>query len=240
MDTNVHTVITNDDSTYTVRTGGVLAAKFENGGDITLTSGFNYTATEYVAFGVASEKIAILDLNGKTLNIDAGLAIAAYSGAILTINDSVGGGGVVNERSNGAALWCSGTTMIYGGTFTGATGPKDGWNWYEGSFDLLVQQDGNADINGGTFGYVYVDLGRLNINGGYVGCIGISEVGSVTIFGGHVDALDVSGGTVFIYGGTFGFDPEEYVDTDTYTVTKGTDDDGNEIWTVTEKDSTAG
>ena len=230
--------------TYTVYNAEGLATALTNGGNVTLANGFDYTTTDEYAFSVPEGKSAVLDLNGKTMGINAPHSIAIESSSnetiatTLTINDSVGGGGVVNENSvywGSLDVFGKGSILtINGGTFTGATGlvVVDGWDMFSGSsYDLFAGDYGTAIVNGGTFGYIYVGEGTLTINGGYVECIYYE---------------DLSYSAVTITGGTFGFDPtqvygiyaettESLVDTDNYTVTKNTDADGNETWTVTAK-----
>ena len=230
-------------NTYTVYNAEGLTTALTNGGNITLANGFDYTTTNDNAFSVPEGKSAVLDLNGKTLGISAPQSLSVNSdtnetiATTLTINDSVGGGGVVNENSVGwgtlHVIGSGSTLIINGGTFTGATGMVwvNGWDWQSGSqYDLGVHGGGTATVNDGTFGYVYVAEGTLTINGGYVGCI-------------YYETL--SYGIINITGGTFGFDPTQVVDgmevtanlvdTDNYDVTKNTDADGNETWTVTAK-----
>lgn len=80
---------------------------------------------------------------------------------------------------------------------------------------LLVHLDSTANISGGSIELLKAYIGTVNISGGYVGEIELQS--------GTIQVINITGGT-------FGFDPTEYVDTANYTVTKNETDS---IWTVT-------
>ena len=124
-----------------------------------------------------------LDLNGKTVtksateNKHSGADYAVFSvqgNSALTIEDSVGGGEIVQLNENPAVLvWGSGTLTVNGGTIKAT---NTGSNTDIGSYNLVcaVYACGNtAYINGGTFwgntmgavqaaGYLYITGGTFH------------------------------------------------------------------------------
>lgn len=80
---------------------------------------------------------------------------------------------------------------------------------------LLVHLDSTANIYGGSIDLLKAYQGIVNITGGYVGAIELNSE--------YYQEIHITGGT-------FGFDPTEYVDIANYTITSNVDG----TWTVTE------
>lgn len=90
--------------------------------------------------------------------------------------------------------------------------------------------DGTLNLQGGTVDWLNVceTSSTANISDGKVIILTVINDSTTNISGGYVGELQHHSGTLIITGGTFGFDPSDYVDTTNYTVTEA---DG--IWTVT-------
>lgn len=97
---------------------------------------------------------------------------------------------------------------------------------------VLTVEGGTVNIeNGKIEGFVHVDMGgNLKISGGEIaGDINLFENSSLTITGGIINGnLYANESKVSITGGTFNFDPSDYVP-EGYEST----DNGDETWTVT-------
>ncbi len=97
------------------------------------------------------------------------------------------------------------------------------WNCVGGT---VVINGGNIKM--GEYG-IYVDAGELNITGGIVECVESGGEAVVNVTNGTVEAWVIDGGT-------FNFDPTEYVDTDIYQV----EDNLDGTFTVSEIGNDAG
>ncbi len=220
----------------------------------------NITLTEDVAMvndGDTFTSNKTLDLNGHTLTTSRTKVINVISGAKLTVNDSAGGGKVVNHRFacqysgdieiNGGAfentadvvlVQNNGKATINGGTFTRTDGaaPSNSNN------DVFSMNTATAEINGGTFnGNVLVNVdGILTINNGTVnGYLVLYASGaSITVndgtFTGGIYIRD-AGANLTINGGTFtgGITVENGADTSGVVIRGGTFDFDPSAWVDT-------
>lgn len=179
----------------------------------------NVTVTSYTQLTSGTD--VTLDLNGYTItvNISGAAAYFVYSGAILTIEDSSGGDGVIDVVSGGGIYVMGGTLNLTGGTITiksTATNPL-----------YLI--------------YMYQDSSVVNISGGNL----TTERADVTFIGTYGNGTyNITGGTftnnsgddtaqffynatengyaVSITGGTFvGFDSENTSGNFTYYIEDG-------------------
>ncbi len=164
----------------------------------------------------------ICEMNNVTVNseVDATGYIFQIKGGALTIN---GGEYTYRGTLNGCQLTCesgkTATTIIENATFASSTGSL---------MNIAKQYNGTIDINGCDFTasadkkYIIVDGSEtyeipINISGG--------------TFNGNISRNAAKAKSKFtITGGTFSFDPTNYVDTEAYDVTEA---DG--IYTVAAK-----
>lgn len=181
---------------------------------------------------VEGNKSVTLDLNGHTITAGSlsetnNMVLYITNGDTVIINDSVGGGGIVNNSYYGYAILNQGTLVVNNGTFIGDTAL---WNGY----DTI---NSTATINGGTFsfnddaaeGYSVGNSGTMIINDGATINDWVDTFGSLTVNGGGIANIYASSSrttvaeiNITITNGTIG---ELYVDedtTDVVSVTGGT------------------
>ena len=97
------------------------------------------------------------------------------------------------------------------------------------SYAINVREGGTVNLLGGTIeGSLNVDIvSTANVYGGKIDELIVHDEESIaTVYGGHVNNIGIIDGTLIITGGTFGFDPTDYL-AEGYTATEA---DG--IWTV--------
>ena len=203
-----------------VSTDEELAAALANGGTIILAGYPHLTVSEIykdTCLNLNGYLLSAYDLNiyGCELTLTGGGeytpagALNAYDGATLNIT---GGTTVLNEIH---VYSDSDVTVADGANVIGH----------------IYLHDGTASISGNEAHHVDVNGGICVISGGRVLNVAVNE-GECVISGGTVSSLIVSSGArCTVSGGTFGFDPTEYVDTEKYDVTENEDGD----WTVTPK-----
>lgn len=201
----------NADADFTWATGGTLT-----GGSLTTAE------SAYAGVFINSEKDwpnegdganeAIM--NGTTINAENtnyGLYIQAIDNDV-TLNKvtvTAQNGGIYAEWSKGGKVTLNEVTVTAQG--------EHATHWVNAA--VAVANGANMEINGGTYkgnyaAYVYSSGGTITINDGY--------------FDGK---LACDAGEIIIKGGTFDHDPGDYVP-EGYSVTKGTDAEGNASWTV--------
>ncbi len=156
----------------------------------------------------------VLNVNGQTIttgtNEDYGF-IAKGEGNELVINEAVvvsNGGGIA--ATDGAKLEFNGNSVAVNTTNTSAR------------YNIYTANGGEVVINGGTFSfkntsgrraYVYANAGtRVVINGGVFG--------KASTRSGYKEGI-LGTGEVIIYGGTFGFDPSNWLADGYFTVKEG-------------------
>lgn len=175
---------------------------------------------------------SILDLNGHDLlGSDMGAICVEGNGSLTICGDgSIMGCGrnlAYDVDVNSATLIVKSGTIGYV-SLTTSTGIVSG------SFikELYLSQS-NVTISGGSIGKLSFSYqSSVAISGGSIENI-IPTTSNMIISGGYVGFLKYSSAsTVTITGGSFGFDPTQYVDTNSYNVTK---DETNNTWTVTAK-----
>ena len=171
------------------------------------------------------------------------ITVAADEIAFSETGIKIGSGVTVNLDLNGKKL-------------TGKAVTESGWDIYLNGGNLTITSTGgvgtfNAKIaqTGGTLviencdeSHIRTDSGNgsVTLKSGTIKSLSCGNYysGTTTIAGGTIKYLYVSSyfyGTIVITGGTHYSDPSKYVDTENYTVTTGTDDDGNTVYTVTAK-----
>lgn len=94
---------------------------------------------------------------------------------------------------------------------------------------ISAYEGGTVNLLGGTIeGDLSVyDASTANVYGGKIDELIVRDEESIaTVYGGHVNNIGIIDGTLIITGGTFGFDPTDYL-AEGYTATEA---DG--IWTV--------
>lgn len=117
--------------------------------------------------------------------------------------------------------------------------------------NALILKDATVNIQDGEVGSILATGNTtLNIKGGEVKSVTLQsyadgETAKANISGGTVGTVAKAGGagteTISITGGTFSFDPTDYVPTSGYTIThNGNAGDVDENWTVTKKSSGGG
>jgi len=130
-----------------------LKAALESGFDATLGASFAYDAPDWIDLPKAD---VTLDLAGKTIDMqDSGMdrildTMADYT---LTINDSVGGGGIINAKkivrvNNGSKLTINGGTFLGTDSYTFKNGTK---NLFKSVFYMTQNDYAAINVNGGTF-----------------------------------------------------------------------------------------
>lgn len=203
-------VVSSEEDLRSAITGGAAMIVLQS--DIELTNGTN-TGNALGALQITGS--TVIDLNGYTIkpasgyqvqNIDDGAAqdylIAVKRGGSLTINDSVGTGGIdtgdyaalnaaIKLTIKGeAATGVPAKLTINGGTFAGYWFAICG-NGARNDTELVIN-DGTFKANkndGGTYGIYQAQKGTIVINGG--------------TFTGDNAAIEMRGGDLTINGGTF-------------------------------------
>ncbi|HPR40134.1 MAG TPA: hypothetical protein PKY19_06935 [Oscillospiraceae bacterium] len=202
---------------------GDAITNIADGGTITLIDSFDTEDTGYI---IPVDKTIILNLNGKTITTTADPFLTVAAGATLTINDTVGGGGLHETRDYSYLILNSGTLIINAGTFTSES-EEYYWGcdkYYGGEYAVAMSANSATTINGGTFNGTFYTNGSksgqtLTINGGtfhkmfYLA----SANETITINDGTFDLngeqqfepnaiIEIKAGTLDIYGGTFELD----------------------------------
>ncbi|MBQ2876875.1 MAG: hypothetical protein IJE25_07680 [Clostridia bacterium] len=155
-------------------------------------------------------------------NLDE-LKAAVERGGKILLTESID----VSSEELGLYLYTDFTVYLNGKTLTGDLGI---FNLLRGA-TLTILGDGTLSVPVGNCAIGILN-GTVNIAGGVIeGSIIANENGKLNIRGGQVRDANVQKGICTVSGGTFGFDPAEYVDTEIYTVT----DNGDGTWTVTAK-----
>ena len=206
--------------------GGLTAGHFY------LNNDGAYFATQANVGASGSDFEAVLDLNGKKLNVYGNRAFLVQQNETLTIIDTVGGGeiaatGVTGGANGGVAMISGGTLNLFSGTlrFVEAEGcaPSKGGVMaiYNGTFNMYGGQIiGGKIADEGQGGSLYIGNSTVTvydgtISGGtaaYGGNIRLADAAKFTLLGGAV-----TGGTATGQGGNFSL-----VATDTtLTVTGG-------------------
>lgn len=137
---------------------------------------------------VISSGSVTLDLNGKTLTADAKDAIEVKIDAELTVVDNAGGGKVMANNTNFAAVLNSGKVTLSGGTYGRAAGT---WYTIVNHGELMTINDGVTVENLNT-----ADVSSLVENGYY------SYSGS-NYRNNYVDGSNYSAPKLIINGGNF-------------------------------------
>ena len=138
-----------------------------------------YFASQASVGATNSDYEAVLDLNGKKLNVYGNRAFLVQQNETLTIIDSVGGGEIAATGNSGGAN--GGVGMISGGTV----------NLFSGTLRLL-EAEGCAPSKGGVFA---IYNGTFNMYGGKV-------IGGQIAQDGQGGSLYVSNSKVTVAGGT--------------------------------------
>ncbi len=186
-----------------------LQTAFDKGGNIVLID--DIVVDKMIK--VEGNNPTTLDLNGHTItagNLTTNnFVIWVTTGDDVTINDSVGGGGIVNNTSGGYAVLNQGTLTVNDGTFVGDMAL---WNGYDTINSI-------ATINGGTFsynndeeeGYSVGNSGTMIIKAGATINDWIETFGSLTVTGGNIENIYAYSGeaslaesTTTITGGSIG------------------------------------
>lgn len=105
--------------------------------------------------------------------------------------------------------------------------------------NFRVGIQGEVFVVNSNIGFISLGGGSATIWSGSVDDIVVSNESKssvIRIFGGEVHNVTLfEEASVEIYGGTFYFDPSNYVDSSTHAIRQSTDGGGNTIWVVTEK-----
>lgn len=156
-------------------------ASAQEGDTVTLLA--NITADVMIK---APENIAItLDLNGYTIEAASGVEFVLYitTGDTVTIEDSKGNGGIVNNNTYGYGVLNQGTLVINGGSFVGDAAL---WNGYDTINATATINGGTFATSGGEYGYSIGNSGTMIISNATVTDI-LSSYGSLTIDGGEYE-----------------------------------------------------
>ena len=163
----------------------------ENGDTVTLVA--DITVSDMVK--IANKSIT-LDLNGCTVTAGSmpstrNMVVYITNSATVTINDSLGNGGIVNNSYYGYAIVNQGTLTVNGGSYVGDTAV---WNGYDNIDSTLVLNGGTFDFNGEDgSGYALGNTGSLTVNDGSVVDDWIMTCGSLTVNGGDVESIYIHG-----------------------------------------------
>ena len=173
-------------------------------------------------------KSVTINLNGYTLTPHSTFGLYVSSGTLTLTGD-----GTINGE-----VWAvyDGTVNLQGGTVEeafyvdyGGVAQLSGC-----SVETMNCQDGATTITDSTVSVLKANPGcSVTISSGSVDVIWTMDGSRITISGGHVRLLNDNGGDLTITGGTFGFDPTQYL-AEGYTATKA-----DNIWTVTAKQANA-
>lgn len=194
-----------------------------SGGTVTLSNDITLTSA------LTIDNTVTLDLNGYSISLQDGSKISVTGN--LTVNDSRETGGISGSTILGEIITCTGTMTVNGGVFT-----NNGFG--QVSTICLVAKDATnmLTINGGTFEQ-NVELAtsglsnpdpQIKITNGTIEGLNIalpSGDATVLIQGGTFNTpFSISTNSndqvvdIDIEGGTFIFNPSDYIDTDSYQV----------------------
>ena len=199
--------VTLDHCDATVSTLEELEAAIAKGGTIVLMADVTIPKSS----DINVKKNTVIDLNGHTITTDNG-ALNVMDGATLTVS---GEGTMIGSENYGPIAVYDGSVNLLGCTIDGNVGGND---------DSSI-----IHLDSGYVRWLYAYGEKSVISGGQVDKLQMANA-AVTVTGGTVNCVEWYGnGTLTITGGTFGFDPTEYL-AEGYTATYN---EADGIWTVT-------
>lgn len=205
---------------------GYRLFRVSKGGTLNLGGNLWITGNDDSDSGVVNVNGGTLNINGAKICSNSGTALSIENGGTVTMNS---GKLYQNDSNYKYAVW------IDDGTFN----IKDGevacdWNQYT---QLIMVQNGTVNMSAGEVQQIYLDknydedaVAKAIVSGGTLGSL---------IFDDNEYGKGTQSAT--ITGGTFDFDPTDYVPTSGYTITQNSLYGGSlYTWTVTKKSSGGG